>query len=104
MRRSPGSAAGVSERAKARLLADVAERVALLNEFRTDDFQDLVVRLVKDAREHWRDDRGELPPLGCDPLFDALVAIADESDSSPTGVRDACARALSAAVEALGAR
>lgn len=94
----------MSEAARARLLADVAERVALLNEFRTDDFQDVVVRLVRDAREHWRDDRGELPPYGYDPLFDALIGIADESESSPTGVRDACARGFSAAEEALAAR
>ena len=63
------------------LLAEIAERVALLHEFRTDDFQDIVVRLVQSARERWRDDQGELPPPGYDPLYDALVGIADEHSS-----------------------
>ena len=49
---------------RAQILADVAERVALWNEFRTDDFQDRVVRLVNSEREHWRSDRGELPRIG----------------------------------------
>ena len=75
------------------MLADVAERVALWNEFRTDDFQDRVVRLVNDARESWRHD-GELP--ADDPLLNALLAIAQVADSSPITVRDACAEALSA--------
>ncbi len=89
---------------RAELLADVAERVALLNEFRTDDFQDIVVRLVREARERWRDAGGELPPIGSDPLFDALAGIADDADSSPTGVRDACGRAMAVAEEARATR
>ena len=67
--------------------------MALWNEFRTDDFQDRVVRLVNDARESWRID-GELPRE--DPLLDALLSIAEVADSSPTAVRDACAEALRA--------
>lgn len=86
-----------SQAARRQLLAEVAERVALLNEFRTDDFQDVVVRLVRETREHWRDDRGELPPFGLDPLYDALRGIEEEADSSPLAVRDACARAFAAA-------
>ncbi len=92
------------EAARARLLAEVAERVALLNEFRTDDFQDIVARVVQDAREHWRDDRGELPPRGYDPSFDALLALADEAESSPVAVRDACARAFEVADRGAPAR
>lgn len=88
---------GESHAVRTQLLADVAARVALLNEFRTDDFQDVVVRLVREAREHWRDERGELPPVGLDPLYDALRDIEDEADASPLAVRDACARALAAA-------
>ena len=80
----------------AEVLADVAERVALWNEFRTDDFQDRVVRLVNDARESWRVD-GELPRHGTDRSFDTLMAIAAVSESSPIAVRDACAAALAAA-------
>ena len=85
-------------------LATGAERVSLLNEFRTDDFQDVVTRLVHDAREHWRDDRGELPPLGFDPAYDALRGIADEAESSPLAVRDACAHAFDVAERARAAR
>jgi hypothetical protein len=83
----------VTRRDRARVLADVAERVALWNEFRTDDFQDRVVRLVNDAREAWRV-RGELPAYGDDAMFDTLMSIAEVADSAPTAVRDACADAL----------
>ena len=76
---------------RADLLAQVAERVALWNEFRTDDFQDRVVRLVNDARESWRTD-GELPRD--DDMLDALLGIATVADSSPMAVRDACGDAL----------
>lgn len=84
---------------RAQVLADVAERVALWNEFRTDDFQDLVVRLVNSAREHWRTD-GDLPGYGADRMLDALLGIAEASDGSPMSVRDACAAALHAAEDA----
>ena len=83
----------MTRRERAEVLADVAERVALWNEFRTDDFQDRVARLVHDARENWRV-RGELPRSGTDPLFDALLLISEVADSSPIAVRDACADAL----------
>lgn len=88
---------------RAQILADVAERVALWNEFRTDDFQDMVARLVSSAREHWRAD-GELPGRGEDPLLDALLGLAEASDGSPMNVRDACAAALRAAEDARVAR
>ena len=78
----------------AEILADVAERVSLWNEFRTDDFQDRVVRLVNSERENWRNKAGDLPRMGSDPSFDALLAIAAVADSSPIAVRDACAGAL----------
>ena len=84
------------------VLADVARRVALLNEFRTDDFQDRVVRMVNDARDNWRKN-GELPRFGTDAAYDALVSIASVADSSPIAVRDACAAALDAS-EARAAR
>lgn len=84
---------------RAQVLADVAERVALWNEFRTDDFQDMVVRLVNSAREHWRSDGG-LPAYGEDRMLDALLGIADASDGSPMSVRDACANALRVAEDA----
>jgi hypothetical protein len=90
------------ERERAEIVDEVAERVALLNEFRTDDFQDEVVRLVSHARELWRDSGGELPRRGADPLLDALNTIADVADSSPIAVRDACAAAMRRAGE--GAR
>lgn len=83
----------MTRRERAEVLADVAERVALWNEFRTDDFQDRVARLVHDAREHWRV-RGELPRPGTDAMFDTLLLIAEVADSSPIAVRDACAEAL----------
>ncbi|HEU5288170.1 MAG TPA: hypothetical protein VFV20_07195 [Candidatus Limnocylindria bacterium] len=84
---------------RARVLAEVAERVALLNEFRTDDFQDQVARLVSGAREHWREGH-ELPARGADPMLDALLGMSDMADSSPIAVRDACATALVAAGDA----
>lgn len=84
---------------RARVLAEAAERVALWNEFRTDNFQDSVVRLVNDARENWRSD-GDLPKRGADPMFDALLGLADEAEASPIAVRDVCAEALRAAAEA----
>jgi hypothetical protein len=93
-----------SKEERADALADVAECVALWNEFRTDDFQDNVVRQVNDARERWRGDDGELPRRGSDPLFDALMGMADAADSSPVVVRDACAEALRAAEELRTAR
>lgn len=83
----------MNEEQRATILADVAERVALWNEFRSDDFQDHVVRFVNAARENWRKD-GELPPFGRDPMFDALLGIADAADGSPMSVRDACDRAM----------
>jgi hypothetical protein len=79
------------------VLRAVAERVALWNEFRTDDFQDNVVHHVNDAREAWRDDAHELPRRGGDAMFDALLGMADMADASPIAVRDACAEALRAA-------
>ncbi len=83
--------------ARAQVLSDVAERIALLNEFRTDDFQDNVARIVNDAREHWRGPGGDLPRPGTDPTFDALTRMSEVADSSPIAVRDACAEALRAA-------
>jgi hypothetical protein len=85
---------------RARVLAEVAERVALWNEFRSDIFQGSVVRLVNDARENWRGGNGDLPKRGSDAMFDALMGLADECDASPTAVRDVCAQALRAAEDA----
>ena len=82
-----------TQKERARALAVAAERVAALNELRTDDFQDEVVRVIDDARELWRGANGDLPSAGSDPLFDALIALADESEGSPEEVRDAVARA-----------
>ena len=84
-------------RDRADVLRAVAEQVALWNEFRTDDFQDNVVHHVNDAREAWRGDDRELPRRGGDPMFDALLGMADMADASPIAVRDACAEALRAA-------
>lgn len=92
----------MTEQQRAEILAEVAERVALWNEFRTDDFQDLVVRLVNSAREHWRTD-GELPRFGRDHMLDALLGLAEAADGSPMSVRDACASALRAAESARAA-
>ncbi len=87
---------------RAESVREVAERVALWNEVRTDDFQDRVVRLVNDAREQFRNgSESEVPGAGEDPLYDALTDIAAEADSSPIGVRDACARAFEAADEVM---
>jgi hypothetical protein len=85
---------------RARVLAEAAERVALWNEFRTDDFQDSVNRVVNEARQSWRGRDGELPKRGTDPMFDALMGLADECDASPIAVRDVCAVALRAAEDA----
>ena len=82
---------------RAQVLRDVAERVSAWNEFRTDDFQDAVAKVVSGARELWRDDAGELPARGKDPGFDALMDLATAADSSPLTVRDAAARVLRAA-------
>ena len=79
------------------ILSEAAERVASWNEFRVHDFPGNVVRTVNAAREHWRDEGGELPPHGIDPMLDALLAIADVADESPITVRDACAAAFRAA-------
>ena len=87
-------------RQRADVLAEIAERVALRNEFRTDTFQDDVMRMVNAAREQWREEGGELPGYGVDRLFDALRRLAEEADSSPIAMRDACAAALRAAEEA----
>lgn len=76
------------------VLAAVAERIALWNEFRTDDFQDRVVREVNTARQHWRQPDGGLPARGTDPGFDALLAMAEMADGSPLTMRDACAEAM----------
>ena len=84
---------------RVQVLAETAECVALWNEFRSDNFQDSVVRLVNGAREHWRGRGGELPKRGSDEMFDALMGLADESDASPIAVRDVCAEAFRAAEE-----
>ena len=84
---------------RARVLADAAERVALWNEFRSDNFQDSVVRLVNDARENWRAGNGDLTKRGSDAMFDALMGLADECDASPIAVRDVCAEAFRAAAD-----
>jgi len=85
---------------RADTVRDVAERVALWNEVRTDDFQDQVVRLVNDARERFRGGaKRELPARGDDELLDSLFEIADVADASPITVRDACAHALEVADE-----
>jgi hypothetical protein len=86
------------------VLSAVAERVALWNEFRTDDFQDRVVRAVSSACENWRDERGELPLRGADPMFDALMGMSDEADASPIVVRGTCAEGLRAAEDGRAAR
>jgi hypothetical protein len=85
---------------RAQILAETAERVALWNEFRSDNFQDSVARLVNDARESWRGRDGDLPKRGSDRMFDALMGLTDESDASPIAVRDVCAEAFRAAAEA----
>ena len=82
---------------RVQLLAEAAERVALWNEFRSDNFRDSVVRLVNDARESWRGRDGDLPKRGSDPMFDALLGLADEAEASPIAVRDVCAEAFRAA-------
>ena len=83
---------------------DLAERVALWNEVRTDDFQDQVVRLVNDAREVFRGGpENDVPKRGVDPLLDVLYEIADSADASPIAVRDACAHALEVAEDLLAA-
>ncbi|TMB61991.1 MAG: hypothetical protein E6I57_05790 [Chloroflexi bacterium] len=86
------------------MLRDVAERVSLWNEFRTDDFQDAVAKLVFGARELWRQGDGELPRRGTDPGFDALMDLVGAADSSPTAFRDAAARVLRAAEGAKASR
>jgi hypothetical protein len=78
-------------------LRDVAERVSLLNEFRSDDFQDRVAKIVYGARELWRDKDGELPRRGTDPAFDALMDLVGAADSAPLTFRDAASRVLRAA-------
>lgn len=85
---------------RVQVLAEAAERVALWNEFRSDNFQDSVSRLVSDARESWRGRDGDLPKRGSDAMFDALMGLADESDASAIAVRDVCAEAFRAAEEA----
>jgi len=85
---------------RADTVREVAERVALWNEVRTDDFQDQVTRLVNDARETFREDpESELPARGEDELLDSMLEIADVADASPIVVRDACAHALDVAEE-----
>ena len=88
---------------RSRTLSEVAERVALLNEFRTDDFQDEVVRIVQDARESWRDG-DDLPRRGSDATYDALMGLADAADGSPIAVRDVCAAAFRVAEDSRVAR
>lgn len=85
---------------RARILAGVAERVALLNEFRSDEFRDTVTRVVNEARERWRDVHGDLPRWGSDPMYDALSGLADAADSPPIAVRDAAGLALRASASA----
>jgi hypothetical protein len=98
----PSSRKVRAERSQA--VADVAERVARLNDLRTDDFQDEVARLVHESRELWRDEADELPSPGVDPLFDALVALEAEADASPEEMRDAIERARHRAEEHATAR
>jgi hypothetical protein len=89
----------------AETVRDVAERVALWNEVRTDDFHDQVVRLVNDARESFREGaESELPARGEDELLDSMLEIADVADAPRIAVRDACAHALDVAEESESVR
>lgn len=75
--------------AVARAFADLAlER----NLERQDNYREAVEHAFDDAKERFRDARGELPAPGSDPLFDAMAAVIEQLESSPEALRAACDR------------
>jgi hypothetical protein len=79
-------------------LADVAlafaSHVSVLNDERTSNYRVAATRAFDEARERFRREDGELPAPGQDPLFDQMVHIVDELESSPEALRAACEAVL----------
>lgn len=77
---------------------EAAERIAAWDRSRPDQFRDMTIHAVAEAREAFREGpEGELPARGTDPLYEALEALAQEADASPEGVEAACQRVLALA-------
>jgi hypothetical protein len=79
-------------------LADVARafasHVLVLNEERTANYRVAATRAFDQARERFRREDGELPARGEDALFDRMLTIVDELESSPEALRAACEEVL----------
>ena len=71
-----------------------AEHVLLLNEERTSNYRVAATRAFEEVKERFRRDDGELPRQGEDPLFDKMLNVIAELESSPEALRAACADLL----------
>lgn len=71
-----------------------AAHVFALNEERTSNYRVAATRAFDEARERFRKGDGELPTPGEDRLFDKMVHIVDELESSPEALRAACEATL----------
>jgi hypothetical protein len=68
--------------------------VFVLNEERTANYRVAATRAFEEAKERFRRDDGELPKAGEDPLFDKMLNVVAELESSPDALRAACEEIL----------
>jgi len=71
-----------------------AAHVVVLNDERTANYRVAATRAFEEAKERFRRDDGELPKVGADPVFDKMLEIVAELESSPEALRAACEKIL----------
>lgn len=69
---------------------EFAQHVLRLNEERQSNYRVAAIRAFDEVKERFRGDDGELPARGADPLFDRVLAIVDQLEGSPDGLRAVC--------------
>jgi hypothetical protein len=67
-----------------------AEHLLVLNDERTSNYRMAATHAFDEAKDRFRRDDGELPRQGDDPLFDKMLTVMAELESSPEALRAAC--------------
>jgi hypothetical protein len=67
-----------------------AEHLLVLNEERTSNYRMAATHAFDEAKDRFRGADGELPKQGDDPLFDKMLTVMAELESSPESLRAAC--------------
>src|SRR5260221_12298718 len=67
-----------------------ATHVLRLNEERQSNYRVAAIRAFDEVKERFRRTAGELPAIGEDELFDKVMNIVAELESSPEALRAAC--------------